>query len=241
MVAFTPTRARVSHKKNVRRVADRENAAQPVRWGRATHARAASVAPSANTVNGAQTFGAAAARPGARHRTTQTRPPALRAAPAASHGDGDLGSEGEEHGRGLLEVVADPGVGEAGHHRPVDDAVVGRPAHLGEDEAQVSTRGVGPSPPPVRRGLRGVVVVGRGREIAPLASPRPRSPPLASSRGGEGETRRSRGGRGRGREREREQPACTMGKNQAKGWLQELKVNILSGYDNVNVNWSSRG
>mmetsp|Transcript_13570 Transcript_13570/g.39658 ORF Transcript_13570/g.39658 Transcript_13570/m.39658 type:complete len:504 (+) Transcript_13570:153-1664(+) len=49
--------------------------------------------------------------------------------PTDSHGDGDLGSEGEEHGRGLLEV-ADPGVGEAGHHRPVDDAVVGRPAHL---------------------------------------------------------------------------------------------------------------
>ena len=113
-----------------------------------SHSRPGRRRRTANTVNGAQTFGAAAAsaRPGARHRTTQTRPPALRAAPAASHGDGDLGSEGEEHGRGLLEV-ADPGVGEAGHHRPVDDAVVGRPAHLGEDEGQVSTRGVGPSPP----------------------------------------------------------------------------------------------
>ena len=114
---------------------------------RRNHSRPGRRRCTANTVNGAQTFGAAAARPGARHRTTQTRPPALRAAPAASHGDGDLGSEDEEHGRGLLEVVADPGVGEAGHHRPVDDAVVGRPAHLGEDEAQVSTRGVGPSPP----------------------------------------------------------------------------------------------
>ena len=28
---------------------------------------------------------------------------------------------------------------------------------------------------------------------------------------------------------------CFGGKTKANGWLQELKVNILSGYDNVNV------
>ena len=28
---------------------------------------------------------------------------------------------------------------------------------------------------------------------------------------------------------------------EAEGWLLELKVNILFGYDNVNVIWSSRG
>ena len=34
---------------------------------------------------------------------------------------------------------------------------------------------------------------------------------------------------------------CFGGKTKANGWLQELKVNILSGYDNVNVIWTSRG
>jgi len=29
-------------------------------------------------------------------------------------------------------------------------------------------------------------------------------------------------------------PRPTFTKTQAEGWLQELKVNILSGYDNVN-------
>jgi len=36
-------------------------------------------------------------------------------------------------------------------------------------------------------------------------------------------------------------PRPTFTKTQAEGWLQELNVNILSGCDNVNVIWSSRG